>query len=151
MPYIRVIKYSYTDCTRTADPDEEYDGDDYQTSHDVTGFKVVKKSECYDGSVSFTPKKRVRYYLVHVIYDTGDSFSQDNGKFEFIGLYESKAFAQNIKNKIIEHNELLKDTYDDLPIHLTTEDGKEYQFTVPWQGYFEHFVSVEINEVQLQK
>lgn len=151
MSNIKVIKHSYTHCVRTANPDEEYDGDDYDTHHDIVGFKIASKTDCSDGSVSFTPKKGVDYFLLHVIYDTGDSFSQDNGKIEFMGLYESKEFVETVKQKLIEHNELIKDAFDTIPLELTTEDGREYQFTAPWQGYFEHFQYAEITAVQLQK
>lgn len=148
MTKIEIIDESYTMVTRHGDPNDEWDGDDTETSHHITGFRVLKNGYS-DLEVDFKLTPGKPYYLLYAIYSTGDSFHHEEGKIEYIGLYKSLKDAE-VNQKLIEKH--YKETNESNPrnfdsmfsVELISPSGVKYKQHVPWNGYFESLTSVEV-------
>jgi hypothetical protein len=141
MKNIRIIDKVYTTTIRECDSEDCWDRDDTSMDHDIIGFVVKEEKDYGDISVNFDPKYDKEYYLLSVIYDTGDSFGRDEGQIEFIDLYENLAIAEENSRRIRE------DESDKYSVKLLHETGKEYDVHTPWKGYFEDLRGVEIDQV----
>lgn len=98
---------SYVEVTREADPEEEYSGEDTQTSHWVNGLNVVEDNSFHVGG-AFTKDELKnadnKVFLVNVIYSTGDSFShQDSGSIEFVECFLDIGKAEDLIDNIQRH------------------------------------------------
>ena len=71
---IRIINKCHTYATRQSDPDDSWDQDDNDTSHNIVGIEIAPDSGYYDISVPFDIERGKEYFLVYGIYSTGDSF-----------------------------------------------------------------------------
>ena len=136
---VEIVDDEYTEVTRHADPDEQWDADDTDTSHCVRGFKVSDRY--YDLSVGFEPEYGKTYFLLYATYSTGDSFSNHGGRIEFVDLYEDENVAWENHRRLDRHGE----GYSAKLLH---ESGEEYMFSVPWVGYFESLENLEVLAVQ---
>ena len=143
MVNVRIIDETYGGVSREATEDE-WDRDDTYTDHNIQGFRAVKEKDYYDLSVGFDVKKYKHYYLVYVIYDTGDSFGRDDGQIEFVGLYQDRSVAEENKRRIDKNEKV-----DSFSVKLVTEDDEEFDCHTPWKGYFECFHGASIEEVLL--
>lgn len=168
MSYVKVIDVVHVSVTREGDPNERWDGDDTYESHHIKGIKVVDEGSYYDFVAAFDVDPSKTYYLLYTIYSTGNSFSHEEGKIQFVDLFETLEKAQKNLKRIEEHNKTykklndrwarpskeeqrelnkLKKTFDEWSVRLVTESGREYDFHVPWHGYFERLTTVEIEPV----
>ena len=142
MALIRLDDRSRTTIIRSADPDKQWDGDD--TSTDVCigdTFTVVKRNQYYDLTVAGNPEAGEIFYLLIVIYSTGDSFSHHSGHVEYVGLYRDE-------NTAWENLRRINDNANPLMLLDETEDGiEEYQIHPPWIGYFESIENVDVCQV----
>lgn len=127
--------YSKRDCTHT--------------DHDIIGFKTSKKY--FDLTTSFKTKYNTKYYLLYVLYRTGDSFGYSTGNIEFIGLYEKLDLAKRNEKLILEHYKRVKDDYNApnrYSIELFSSEKKKFAISCAWVGYFEFLESIEIVEIE---
>ena len=90
--HIKIIDLSHCETTREADPLNEWDGDDIYTSHNIQGFTVL--DSYHDLPVSFSIEDKRKYYLLYVLYSTGDSFHHEEGCIEYISLYQTLEEAE---------------------------------------------------------
>jgi len=143
---IQVEDDAYCSETSEADPNDSWDRADTSTSHSVEGFRAAdeKEGKYFDLVVPYEPEFDKTYYLLYVVYSTGDSFGHDEGSsIEYIGFYkESELDTAHENKRTIEQFE--DDTYH---VMLRDPTGKEFQQHTPWRGYFEHLDYVEIKEV----
>ena len=150
MTSIRSNDSSYIEVTRERDPTDRWSGEDTDTSHSVKSFYIVDDDDYCDISVAFDIDDGRDYYLLYVIYSTGDSFNHNEGQIVFIDLFETKEMAEKNRQCIVEHNKdkVGKLTYSVL---LQLEDRRVYQFRVPWQGYFERLTEICIDCIRTGK
>jgi len=132
---VDIVDNGYTEVTRHADPDERWDGDDLSTDHSIEGFNLRKESYG-DLEVGFEPDFDKTYFLLYGIYSTGDSFHHEEGRIEFVDLYEDGEVAWENYRRLEASNEYT--------VTLKHETGKEYGFYVPWRGYFESLTSLDV-------
>jgi len=132
--------------TRRADRNDAYDRDDTATDHTIMGFEVVGDDSYKDFSVSFNPVPDRDYYLLMVIYDTGDSFGRDAGQLSLIDLYENQEMAADAAKAIRAHAN--NDDYD-FNLKLIAENGVERSLYTPWKGYFESIQSIEVRAIRM--
>lgn len=139
---------SYTQVTREADPNEEYDGDDQQTDWTIGNKITLANDANCDVVAPFKALDGETLYLVYAIYGTGDSFSyDDNGCCDFIALYKTRAKAEALVAKITAENENKKEQ----PMSMTYQDeaGQMHRILCGWNGYFETLTTCEVKEVAL--
>jgi hypothetical protein len=149
---IRVIDHTYGEITRHATRDE-WDRDDTYTSHNIEGIKLVDENDYSDLTVPFKVEPDKTYYLLSVIYDTGDSFGRDEGRIEFIELYIDLDLAKKNQAAIEDHNKKYRDSYyDDETPRLIIENqvGTKIDYYPSWYGYFERLSEVRINSVMVE-
>lgn len=146
--YIRVLYNEYTEVTRVADSDDEWNRDDTSTTYSIGNVRVVPEREWFDFPVGFTPERGESYWLVYVVYSTGDSFGYDeNGGIEFIDLYRTLEEAQAVVDAI-EENDRGANEYS-IPIRNSV--GDEYNLSCSaWTGYFENLTYAEARQVTVE-
>lgn len=178
MTEISVIKEKWSSQTRDPYPEDEWDRGNTSSSWTVDDFIQIYEPDHrrygwmeMDLDVPFEVTSGTKYYLMYVVYSTGDSFGHDeNACIEFCGLYTDISIAQENENRIRAHYDWAKyksatwrtgnppkrpkfvpEKYGEFNVMLRTDDGKEeYELHVPWTGYFESMSYLEIKEVQLQ-
>ena len=172
MTKILVKDEARTVVTRAGDPEDCWDGDDTSTDHYIRRIEIVGKKDYYDLQVAFDIDPTRPYYLVYAIYSTGDSFHHEEGRIEYVGLYEDLSVAHENANRIRQHNETyrqlndrwyhssqqmskeklkkLEKNFEPYMIRLVTETGQEYDVHVPWNGYFERLTYVAVESVLVQ-
>jgi hypothetical protein len=151
MNFVKVLKDSYTEVTREADPEDELDEDSTFTTTVFNGLSLVGKNEYSDIAVSFNLEEEKDYFLVVASYTRGDSFSEDEGVIEFVDLYKDEEKAKETVKVLLDHFELYdEDTcYSVSPINLTREEGESFPFLPPWCGYFERLEEISIVPLKL--
>lgn len=103
---IKVEYHSYTDVTREADPNEEYDGDDTSTSHTVVSATLVEDNS-FNCVGNFSAQNQNKVYIVYAVYSTADSFSRHDGSgIEFVQAFISEEKAVRCMNQIKANNNL---------------------------------------------
>ena len=150
MPKFKVIDEVRSWVTDPADADDSWSRDSTDQSHDIRGIELVDEKGWGDMEVKFDIEPGKTYYLLSVIYDTGDTFGRDGGQIEFIDLYEDHALAEKNAKTIAEHARSPGDYFkkhDSLKI--TTNLGTEYQLSPSWVGYFESFDEARVSAVQI--
>lgn len=144
---------SHTQVTRAADPEDRWDADDLDTSWTI-GSTITETEDKYpDIVVPFKLEQLQQYYLVYVIHNTADSFHHHEGYgCEFIEIFKDLELAQNLVNKIINHNKDYKNNRKDLgenAYQLSYEDqnGNKKDVYCNWNGYFESIHTCEVQGV----
>lgn len=140
---IKIIDDEYTQITREADRNDEWGADDTATSHHIRGFKVTEAKQYWDLIVGYDVKPEVAYYLVYVLYSTGDSFSHHTGRITFIDMYQTIEEAEKAV-KVIEKGVNDDDKYS---INYIDNSGNDAKMYCPWIGYFESLEDVNIEIV----
>ncbi len=163
MTKIRINNDQYTTVTRKGNSDDEWDRDDTCTSNSIKGFTVTGDNEYYDLEVPFDIERGVAYFLVIAIYDTGDSFSRTDGQIVYIDMYKSYDKAYRCVDALDKHHQQQVEImgyrnrgkkkvprdYKEYSCTIQDETDKEYQFSVPWHGYFESLSSYNIELVTM--
>lgn len=62
----------------------------------------MNEDEFFHLTVPYEPEFGREYYLLYVEYSTGDSFGRDDGRLEFIGLYDDVEIAKENARRIRE-------------------------------------------------
>lgn len=138
--HVSVVSNRYETVTREADSDDRWDRDDTLTEWHVSGIKVVPDRDYFDVIVPFDVDKQGWYWLVYVIYSTGDSFGYDqNGCMEVLDLFIDGSKAQACADAV---------SGDNTSVTWIREDGSEGKLGyVPWNGYFESLSYVRFEKV----
>jgi hypothetical protein len=145
---------SYTEITREADPDEQWDSDDLHTEW-IIESKITESNDTFpDIVVPFKLDLDKTYYLVYVIYNTGDSFHHHSGYgCCFVEIFKDKDKAEDLSKKIKEQNkeynskrDLGKNAYS---LSYKDELGNDKKISCEWNGYFESIQSCEVKEMHL--
>jgi hypothetical protein len=166
---IQVVDEARLYVTEPGDPDDRWDRDNTATEHYIRGIRVVGEKDYYDLQTAFDIDPKRPYFLMYAIYSTGDSFGHDEGRIEYVGLFEELEFAHENVARIRRHNEIyqqlndrwyrsskqmskeqlkkLEKSFEPYTVRLVTEDGQEYDVHVPWHGYFERLIDVEVEPV----
>ncbi len=91
------------------------------------------------------------YYLVSVIYSTGDSFSHHEGNIDYIELYENLEMAEATK-KMIEDSYNRKNKEESYGVEILSNNGNLYKISSsPWVGYLETLEYVTIDYISLKQ
>lgn len=128
---------------------EEGDGEEWGyrgttwNEHFFNGtFETVTNGSYYNIITKIDIKSDKTYYLVVVIYSTGDSFGKDiNSSVEYIEMYEDEKMAMNVRD-FIETNK------DERDLEVPLNNGKPIHLYPPWNGYFENFEEVRVISVK---
>lgn len=169
MVHVRVNDNVVGGVSRYADPDSDYDRDDTWQEHYIESISQADENQFYDLTVEFDLDPKCEYYLLYAIYSTGDSFGHDEGRIEFVGLYENSYAANENMRRIEAHYETyrqlndrwyhsskqmsktelknLEKNFDSYSVTLIANDGREYKVSVPWTGYFESLTDVRVETV----
>lgn len=161
---INIIRKKHTHITRHAERDE-WDRDDTSSDWDVLGIQLVPDDENYgDLYAKFPIKINTTYWLVYVVYSTGDSFGRDeNGALEEIEIYEDETMAWDCAGEIKKHADMystFERTYgkpkvkrpkdfNSYTLKVIGGNGKEMEVYAPWNGYFESLSYVEVRPVTI--
>lgn len=152
MTYIKVLTRQETRETSTPNPNDEWDRADTETTWYIDGIEKVTALGYKDVEVAFDVKEGQEYYLVSVIYSTGDSFGHDeNHSIEHIGLYEHRTMAEENAQRIRDHDNGYG-RYSHVAegaLLLLSPSGTEYKMGTPWHGYFESLGYIEVTPVSL--
>lgn len=140
---VKIVDNIHYGVSREA-TENQWDRDDTYEDHNIEGIEVVKTG-FYDVEVGFDILHGMDYYLLYGIYSTGDSFGHDEGRIEFVDLYEDREVAEENAKRLRAHNDEKKDSFSTKLLH---ENGKEYDCHVPWKGYFERLSYLEVKSVQ---
>lgn len=155
------IKYSqYTEVTRDADPEDEWDQDDLAHDVSIDGFEVVDKYPDILCPFKIDPDKT--YYLVAATYSTGDSFHHETGLKSFVAMFQTEEEAKHACKLIRAHYNIYEydnNNYFDKTKEIEKPAGyEEYGLVVPnngvnmhvssdWTGYFESLEAVDVYNV----
>lgn len=127
----------------------------------ISSFKLVKEGESWDLPLSFKPVSDTTYWLLSVLFTSGDSFKPSSFTvLEFIDLYRDSSIAGKNARRIVDRdkkyrtarfslNEKDKKYFENF--FLTNHKGEKFYkgSYVPWEGYFENLQSVLTTPVQL--
>lgn len=147
---LEIVDDSYSTETSEPDPDNSWDRASTSTDHNILGFKAAPESneKYYDILIPYAPLFEERYYLLYVVYSTGDSFGHDEGSsIEYIGFYKSSQLDIARENKC-KINDFARNTTNSYSVKLKSPEGKVFDQAVPWKGYFESMDSMEIIEIK---
>lgn len=126
------------------DPNDEWDWGNVRKTHEIEGFKTVTRGSIFDFILPF-PIRDEPYYLVHVSYNTGDSFGSSENEICFMDLLEDRKDAEYLKKQIE------KNAKDDNILSITIKYPKskitKTLSTGTWKGYFESFNSVTVEAI----
>lgn len=151
---LEIVDDVYSRDTSEPDPDDSWDRASTYTTHNIEGFRAAPESDgkYYDIVVPYAPLFEERYYLLYVVYSTGDSFGHDEGSsIEYIGFYKPSqlGIAQENERKINDftHNR----NSGKYSVKLKSPEGKVFEQSAPWVGYFESMDTMEIIEIDRMK
>lgn len=140
---IEIVNDKSHDITREPSDDDTWDRGDYHTYHNIEGFRVHGPDHYFDLVTPYQPRFGTLYYLLYVIYSTGDSFGHTtDGGIEYIGIYKKDQVQIAVKNKaIIEAPPSERKKRD---LELYSPEGKKFKTYAPWEGYFESLSRIDI-------
>ena len=141
---IRVICDTHFEVTREKDPDDPWSQDSRYGHSTILGISVSE--DAADLTVYFPIKYGKVYYLVSVVYNTGDSFHTVDGCIEHVELFTDPDRAAAMAKAIADHAHSGKPSKE---LDLFTDSGAKYRGYVPWIGYFESFVEARVTPVAL--
>lgn len=144
--HVKIILDHYSEVTREADPDDEWDCDDIQHTYDVRGYEIVTEhGREWDFIFKDIPKDPM--YLVFARYGTGDSFHSESGLFQEIFLTPHYADALAIKNALDSDAKKNSEKFNPIVIKLPVAKENVTLSTSTWKGYFESLESINVEMV----
>ena len=151
---VRVVDDVHQHVTRHGDPDDRWDRDSTASDHHIRGIEVT--DGYFDLTVPFEVKEGHQYYLVYVIYDTGDSFGRDDGQITFLDLFESREKAEALADAVSADYRGQSSFFGkggknvSHQVKYVREDGTECTcYTGTWKGYFENYCGVSVEQVSV--
>ncbi len=152
MSEIYIVRDFECEETSVPDPEDRWERANTSTQHYIYGFEVDNGS--FDLAVRFDPEFDVDYYLLFAVYSTGDTFGHDaGGNIEFLGLYEKDETAE-LNQKRVEAQSSMDEPEADYfhsTVTLLSDFGIDYDFYIPWFGYFESLDYITIETVRRKK
>jgi len=127
--------------TRHADHTDEWDADDLAYQPEVQAVQL-SGSEYGDFYLDSEPKVGENFFLVYVIYSTGDSFHHEEGRIEFVGLLKDAVDAE----ALAEHIRKSDGSLTRYQVALPSGESIEY-YNGAWTGYFESLTSVNVASI----
>ena len=147
---IAITDLSNTEVTRAADPADEWSRDSTHISHNIRGFDVVDDNIYADLVLPYQPVAGTDYWLLYVIYTTGDSFGSDSGRIDYVDMYLSETEARENAERIRKHSEARNQADDErFSVSLVSSGGQMYKFHCPWIGYFEEIEGIHVQKMRL--
>ena len=163
---VRVISEQHTHITRERDLDDEWSSDDLQ--HDIIIYGVEAGGEFPDIVTPFQIKEGDVYYLVYVVYNTGDSFHREDGCVRFVDLFKTVEKANACAKAINEHYKLTDNGnkyphktaaelkrlrpkgFTEWTVEYKNEDDTPVTASSSWCGFFEQLSDVVVTTVIAQ-
>lgn len=162
MTYVKVNYDSYSELVEEGDGEQWGRRDCYHDYHTIESISQVDEKGYHDLSVDFELHPLEEYYLVYVLYSTGDSFGHDGGRIEFVGLFKNEKVAIENVRRIQEHDRIYNESnryhspkklpkgFKEFTVTLVTEKGKKFDVHVPWHGYFEELEDIRCEAVMVR-
>ncbi len=120
---------------------------------DVKGMVLGKQT---DLTVPYDVEPNRFYWLVHVVYTSGDSCGHDpTPRHEFVDMYETEEAAERARDALVQHvkdHKSYKYWMSDRPdekVTYVTSKGVLVAIDAPWLGYFEKVEFIEMVPVML--
>lgn len=142
--YFCLVDKCYESNLGGYDPDDEWSRDSTSEEHNPIGLVEVRDGDYHD---ICGVGEGDTFYLVYVIYDTGDSFGQDYGRMCPVSLHSDPKVAQLNKERLEKDNRA--GNHNSYSIKLRNDDGSNFTIGKPWSGYFETFNYVEVRELSV--
>lgn len=153
--FSRYLKIRYdleAQVTRAADPNDEWDRDDYQyILHSIDGYTCVPENRYFTVTADIVPDENTIFHLVLGRYATGDSFHHESGLVHFVGAYSKKEDAMTVAKAIEDRGSDYNGDYspESMTIQVPLSNGTvEPIYVGTWMGYFECLESVEIVDIE---
>jgi hypothetical protein len=144
------VKIDYTDdisVTRTADPNDGWDADDFRHDYTINGYRLADdKSREWDFIFDKDPEGKTLYF-VYALYDTGDSFHRENNVMCEIGLYEHEKDAETVMYALEQDYKKNPDGFDVMEVALPIGGVIQKIAASTWKGHFERLRSINIEPV----
>jgi hypothetical protein len=143
--YVKLLVDSFSEMTREADPDDEWDRGDSYTQWNVTGLKLDTKDSRRALPVDEDVEVGQTLYAVYAIYSTGDTFGHDEGAcIELVSLHKTEEIT--LRNVIA-----IETGYKESgSLMIELDNGEKISRYCPWDGYFESLDSVQIGEFTVE-
>lgn len=147
---IEIVNRRHTNNVREPNPHDPYDNGATQTEHSVEGFMVHDRDGFYDLEVLYEPQYDVDYYLLYVVYSSGDSFGSYAGAgIEYIGLYTDLERHIALENKQVIQDSARGD--EEGSLILRNPQNQAFKISPPWTGYFESIDAIVIQPIRRVK
>lgn len=135
---------AYIEVTRERNIDEEYSGEDTSTNWNIFSSLTIDNNYP-DITTPFEIEEDKDYYLVYVIYNTGDSFSyHDGSNVEFIEIFENYDKATSLVHQIKSNTNL-----ENLNGEYLDEKDNKKNLSFCWYGCFESLSICEVMRVNI--
>lgn len=132
----------------------EFNSEYYNTSNDynIYGLKLAENNKYFDITIEGNVERGDILYLVYGEYESGDSFHRETGCVEFVDVFRDKQNAYICQKELENHykkheNESYLDAFY---CQLKRENGTLYQYSIPWNGYFERLNFIEVVELLVE-
>ena len=143
---------NYIEETTRQATEDKWDRDDTARYHDIREIKIAK-DKYSDMTAPFKIDPKETYFLLSVIYSTGDSFGRDDGRIEYIELYSDESLAKQNADEIEKHYTNHKDSYHNrnkVELMITNQAGKKYAYYCSWIGYFDFLQEARVDAVTIK-
>jgi hypothetical protein len=126
-------------CTHNEHSGERYGDWSESYSSSVTGAHRIGDDEktSYNSETFIVPDDATEVFVVYMIYNTGDSFGNADGKIDIIHCTVSEEAADRLAKYITEHP-------DEFTIKFTDDFGRDISLDNRGAGYFERISYVGI-------
>ena len=144
--HLRLIDNVSYGTSREGDSGDPYDGNDTWEEHDPQAFEIVK--DYGDVVLPSDVRPGDEVYLVYAIYNTGDSFSHQDGCLQIIDAFVSQDAANACRE--------LAEKYDpcsnyDYSFEYANDVGAWCRHPCAWLGYFESLTGIYIKKLMVRK
>lgn len=137
---MRIIVKEHSSCDYSYRSPEQYgdweERNDYYIDAVFTADKDYKTSSYEEGFL--IPDDSQYAYVIHMVYDTGDSFGRSYGHGVILGVFGNKEVADEALEQF--HNQKKEWTFK-----IKDDNGNEISIHNPGAGYFEHIQYIELN------
>jgi hypothetical protein len=130
------------------DPEDRWDRASTYTSWRVEGVELSDSDKYQAMQVDFPVKIGDKVWALYAVYSTGDSFGHDDGRnLELISFHKKESVARS------NYETLIKRKPGDVKFSakIKTDSGKQIDFYVPWDGYFESLDYLELESFKVEK
>lgn len=119
-----------------------------------SGICLVEDEKKYaDLETEFDVEFSKIYFLLLVIYNTGDSFSHEEAAgVDFVELYRDVEAAEKMALEIRRHDDACSRWTDEkeYDLEITLDNGNRMKYnSAPWLGYFESIHDIRLVPVRL--